>query len=66
MMSILVMQLWLHVISWHSLFKNRKDGMGDMQGAVLMAAVLTGFIKRLLSAMNAAEIDIQVKTTSMV
>ena len=37
-----------------------------MQGAVLMAAVLTGFIKRLLSAMNAAEIDIQVKTTSMV
>ena len=22
------MQLWLHVISWHSLFKNRKDGMG--------------------------------------
>ena len=33
---------------------------------MLMAAVLTGFIKRLLSAMNAAEIDIQVKTISMV
>ena len=37
-----------------------------MQGAMLMAAVLTGFIKRLLSALDAAEIDVQVKTISMV